>query len=270
MDKMLVVVFDTEAEAYEGLRALKDLHASGDLTVYSAAVVVKDAAGEVSVKQPADDEPIGTSLGLLTGSLIGLLGGPIGMAIGATTGTLAGVIYDLGRAGIGAEFLADVSAALIPDRAAVLAEVDEDWVTPVDVRMEKLGGLVFRRQRSEVVEEQIQREAAAADAELKALQAEMAQAKADNRATLQAHIDRAKQRLAALEAQADAKQAALQSELTAKIDALRKQGRTASDARKAQSEQRIAELKADTELRRAKLEQASKLIKEALGPKMPA
>ena len=54
MNKMLVAVFDTEPAAYEGLHALKDLHEDGDITLYATAVLVKDSAGTVSVKQTAD------------------------------------------------------------------------------------------------------------------------------------------------------------------------------------------------------------------------
>jgi uncharacterized membrane protein len=270
MNKMLVVVFDTETEAYEGLRALKDLHGTGDVTVYATAVVVKDAAGKVSVKQAVDEGPIGAGLGLLTGSLLGLLGGPIGLAIGATAGSLAGMIYDLAKAGIDADYLAEVSGALTPERAAVLADVDEAWVTPVDVRMGKLGGTTFRRQRNEYVDDVLSRDAAALDAELRALDAELKHVSAENRAALQARIDKTQQKLQALEAQIEAKQTALQNELTAKVNALREQAQTASQARKAQAEQRAAELKADYAARSAKLDQAGKLIKEALNPKAHA
>ena len=92
MNKMLITIFDTETDAYEGLRALKELHRAGDLTVYATAVIVKDASGKVAVQQAADGGPIGTGLGMLTGSLIGLLGGPVGAAIGVTTGGLAGML----------------------------------------------------------------------------------------------------------------------------------------------------------------------------------
>jgi hypothetical protein len=43
------------------------------------------------------------------------------------------------------DFLADVATALTPGKYAVVADVDEDWVTPVDTRMEAVGGVVFRR-----------------------------------------------------------------------------------------------------------------------------
>jgi uncharacterized membrane protein len=266
MNKLLVVVFDKETEAYEGLRALRDLHRTGDVTVYSTAVVAKDAAGTVSVKQAADEGPIGLSLGLLTGSLLGLLGGPIGLAIGATTGSLAGMILDLTKAGIDADFLAEVSAELMPNRAAVLAEVDEPWITPVDVRLGKMGARIFRAQRSDVIEDYLNREADTINAELTALQAELAKANAEHRAALQARIDQAQQKLQALQAQIEAKQAELQNELNAKINALREQAKTASQARKAEIEQRVAEMKAEAEARGVKLNKANTLIKEALGP----
>ena len=43
MNKMLVAVFDTEPAAYEGLNALTELHADGDITLYATAVLVKDS-----------------------------------------------------------------------------------------------------------------------------------------------------------------------------------------------------------------------------------
>jgi hypothetical protein len=49
----------TEAAAYEGLQALGDLHQARDITVYATAVIAKDAAGAVSVKNAPDSGPIG-------------------------------------------------------------------------------------------------------------------------------------------------------------------------------------------------------------------
>jgi uncharacterized membrane protein len=224
----------------------------------------------VSVKKLVDAEPIGTGMGLLTGSLIGLIGGPVGVAIGATTGGLAGVMFDLANVGVGADFLAEVSAALEPDRAAVIADVDEAWVTPVDVRLGKLGGRVLRRQRREVVEDMLQRDAQELNAEVKALEAELAQAKAENRADLQSRVDQARKDLEALHMRVETKGAEIQKEMAAKMGALRDQANTATAARKAQLELRSAEIKADYDVRRAKVEQARRLIKEALTAKASA
>lgn len=75
MNKMLVAVFNSETVAFEGLAALKDLHENGDITLYATAVLVKDASGMVSLKQTADEGPVGTALGMLAGSMVGPAGG---------------------------------------------------------------------------------------------------------------------------------------------------------------------------------------------------
>jgi uncharacterized membrane protein len=75
MDKILVVIFDDENKAYKGSRTLQDLHNEGNITLYAKAVIAKDASGRVSVKQTDDEGPVGTGVGLLTGSLLGLLVG---------------------------------------------------------------------------------------------------------------------------------------------------------------------------------------------------
>jgi uncharacterized membrane protein len=266
MDKMLVAVFDTETAAFEGLSALKDLHQDGDLTVYATAVIVKDAAGAVSIKKADDQGPAGTALGMLIGSMVGLVAGPIGVVVGASATGLAGLVLDLARVGISADFLDDVSQSLIPGKAAVLAEVDETWVTPVDTRIGNLGGLVLRRQRSKFIDDQLNQEAAALDAEMKQLKDELAQTSAKNKAAVQNRINQVRQKLEAKLAQVEAAQKQAEAEMNAKIEAQRAQRAQASRERAAKNEQRIAEIKADYELRRSKLAQARQLIKEALTP----
>jgi uncharacterized membrane protein len=143
MNKMLVAVFDTEAAGFEGLSALRDLHAEGDITLYASAIIVKDKSGRIEARQVADSGPVGAAVGLATGGLIGILGGPAGVALGATIGGLGGFLFDLENSGVGATFIDDVSKSLTAGKAAVLADVDESWTTPVDTRMHKLGGMVF-------------------------------------------------------------------------------------------------------------------------------
>ena len=86
MDKMLVVGFDSELKAYEGSRALQELQNEGSINLYAKTVIARDAGGKVTVKQQGDMGPIGTAVGLLTGSLICLIGGPVGVAVGASFG----------------------------------------------------------------------------------------------------------------------------------------------------------------------------------------
>ena len=245
MDKYLVVGFDSELKAYEGSRALQDLQNEGSINLYAKAVIARDASGKVTVKQEGDMGPVGTAVGLLTGSLIGLIGGPVGLAVGATAGMSGGMLYDLANLGVGEDFLSEVAQYLQPGKAAVVAEVWEEWTMPVDTRMEAMGGVVFRRSRNEVVDVDIERDVEALNAELAELEAEHKQATGEAKAKLQAKIDATKAKLHAIQDGIQAKIEASQKETEAKIKSLQEQAAKESGERKAKLEARIAELKAD-------------------------
>ena len=264
MDKIVVVVFDSESNAYEGSQALQELQSEGSINLYAKAVIARDANGKLAVKQQGDMGPVGTAVGLLTGSLLGLLGGPIGVAIGVSVGTSGGVLYDLAQLGVGEDYLNEVGKSLLPGKAAVVAEVWENWMLPVDTKMEALGGVVFRSTRMDFVDDQMEKDIAALNAGLDELDAEYAQASAEAKKKLQTRIDNAK---AKLQAAQDAMQARLQSsqqETEAKIQSLQEQAVKAQGERKAKLEKRIAELKADQKRRSELLKQGGELIKEAL------
>ena len=216
MDRMLVVVFDNETKAYEGKKALLQLDDEGSISVYAYAVLAKHADGTATVKQGDDSGPIGSLVGTSFGSLIGLLGGPVGLAIGATAGLAVGGAADLNNARVGGDFIDDVTKVLLPNRVAVVAEIEEDWTTPVDTRMEAIGGSVFRRSLAEVRDTVDNEEVAAMKADLAQMKAEHAKAHADRKAKLQekinhldskiqAQLQKAKDRREAMERQAQAK-----------------------------------------------------------------
>ena len=264
MTKMLVAVFDSEAAAFEGLSALKELHRDGDISLYSSAVIAKDKNGKVDLRQEADPGPVGTAVGLLSGSLLGLFGGPAGVAVGASIGGLAGLVFDVDKSGVDVTFLDDVSKALTGGKFAVLAEIEESWTTPIDSRLHKLGGIVFRRLRGEVVADQLMREGAAFEADLKALNDDLKQAAAENRAAVQKDIEAVKKQIKVVQEQAKARLDQAKAETDAKVKALQDQAKTAHAMSKARIEKRIAVAKADFDTRSKKLSQAWALTKEAL------
>jgi len=263
MNKMIVTVFNDESSAYEGVKALRKLHAEGSLTVYAEAVIAKDANGQVSVKQAGDQGPLGTVLGLTTGSLIGLLGGPVGLAIGAATGTLTGSLFDLAELGVDEDFLSEVSQYLSPGKVAVVAEIDEEWVSPLDACMEPLGGIVFRRVRAAFIDAQIEREISANKAEIATLKAEYNQAVGEAKAKLKAKLDAAQNRLQARRDLIKEKIEAFKREDEARMQSLQEQAAKARGEMKARLEKRIAEERADQQMRVDKLSKALQLVKEA-------
>lgn len=264
MNKMIVVVFEDEKAAFEGLSAMKDLHRDGSITLYSTAVLNKDENGEIHIKQAADKGLVGTAVGMATGGLIGVLAGPAGLAVGASMGGLTGMLVDLDKAGVDAGFVEEVSDALVPGTYGVIADIDEMWMAPVDARMSELNGLVFRRLRSEVEDDQLAREAEAFDKELKELKDELAEANEETKAAITKQIDNTKAKLAAIDKRAKDKLDTTVAESKAKVDAIMQQMAEAKESRKAKMEKRKTELEAEYDARKAKLEQARKMTSEAL------
>jgi uncharacterized membrane protein len=263
MDKVVAVVFNDEKQAYEGLRAFRDLHDEASITLHSGAVVAKDASGKLSVRE-GDEVPEGTFLGLLTGSLIGILGGPVGLAVGASAGTLMGAAFDLTRAGISGDYLEEVSAYLLPGKAAVITEVDEEWQAPIDTRMEALGGHVFRRNWIAVEDAYYERQIAADREELAALEAELKKASADRKARLEARIEDTRHKIRDKQDEIKARVESVKREGEAKIESLQRQLANARDEQKQRLEKRLAEVKADYRERSNKLHQAWELTKSAI------
>jgi uncharacterized membrane protein len=197
MNRMLVVVFENESKANEGVKVLEDLDLHGSVTVYSHAVVVKRPDGSIAVGQCDDRGPSGLMLGIAVGGFLGALGGPAGLAIGGSLGFLAGAATDFRNARVGDDFVDDVAKALSPNKAAVVAEIEEGSTDGVDIRMEAIGGTVFRRALSEVKHTIHDEHIAAIKADLAQMKAEHAQTQAVRKIKLEEKVNRLESRLQA-------------------------------------------------------------------------
>jgi uncharacterized membrane protein len=266
MDKLVVVVFDDEKRAYEGSTALRALHDEGSITLYADAVITKDPDGKVSLRRARDPGPEGAVSGLLIGSLVGLLGGPVGLAVGAGTGTLTGGAIDLTRAGIGDDFVHEVSDSLLPGKSAVVAEIEEEWQTPLDLRMEALGGQVTRRHPLEFKDVYLEKEVAAYRAELDTLEAELDKASAERRARLQARVREVRRKLRAKQDRLKAHIDSVKQEGEARLKSLQQRMATAGADRKEELNKRVENVRAEYKERAGKLEEAWELAKSALEP----
>ncbi len=264
MNKVIFVGFDTEQKAYEGQRALHDMHRDGTLTLFNDAVVVKTPGGIVAVRQAPGAEPIGTFGGMLTGGLVGLLGGPVGAAVGLGAGTLIGAAFDLTKEGLDQDFVEDAGARLEAGKAAVIAEVDEHWQAPLDTRMEALGGTLLRRTQTQIEDAYLERGVEAAQKELAGLEAEKlgqvttAQTeKARKQAEkMQAKIDAARQKLQKREDELAATMRAVRDEGDSKIAMLEAQKRTAAAESQARLDDRLADLRGEYQGRTKRLQEA--------------
>src|SRR5262249_27245131 len=140
---------------------------------------------------------------------------------------LAGEAFDVNNAGIGADFIDDVAKDLLPNRVAVVAEIDEDWTTPVDTRMEAIGGTVFRRALSEVKNTIYEENLNAMKSDLAQLKAEHAKAQADRKAKLQGKITQLDSRIQAQLQKAKERGEALQRKAQAKVQVLKEKAQGA-------------------------------------------
>ena len=220
MDRMLVVVFTTESQAYEGKKALHELENEGSVVIYANAVVGKNADGTSALKDEEDLGPLGTLLGTSFGALIGALGGPIGLAIGSSVGLAAGSAADIDAITLGEDFINDVIQELQPNRFALVAEIQEEWTTPVDTRMEAIGGTVFRRGLSDVSDTINAKTTAAIQADIAQMEAEHARSHADRKAKLQEKINQLNSRLQVRLAKAQERSQAAEQQRKAKVKLL--------------------------------------------------
>jgi len=195
MQRMVVVIFDTDDQAYEASRALNELADDNFIAVNADGVVTKDPDGTTRVVETQVLAPEGTMGGSALGGLIGLIGGPAGLAIGATAGFILGAGTDVARARVGRDFVRDVQNELEPGKSALVAQIDEESTEFVDARMDALGGVVFRRALSDVTDNELERDVSGIQADLAQTRAEHAASAAERKKHLQARIDALNQKL---------------------------------------------------------------------------
>src|SRR5271157_5591633 len=217
MEKLIVIVFDNQTKAFAGLEALRELDRDGEISLFAAQIAAKEPDGGVRViDNPNDvDFPV-IGVSTLLGTLVGVLGGPIGLLGGAAAGALIGSIVELGHAGVTDEFINDIATAMTPGKVAVVADIAEEWVTPLDTRMEQL-------------------------------QAERAQARGERLAKIDAKIDNLRARLETALERRRFKMQLRQQQREAEIRALQAKADKAEGEIRRRQEARIAELRRDYE-----------------------
>ena len=188
----------------------------------------------------------------------------LSMAVGAVTGTVAGAIRDFWVAGVDLDFVEEAEKMLQAGKAALVGEVDEEWVVPVDSALEAAGGAVYRRTRSEVVDAHFDHGIAVFKGEIEEFEAEAANATGMARTKLQTQIVAAKAGLERAVLHAKQRVEALKHEADGNAVVLKEQVSQAKGGVKATLEDRVKRVKSAYHVRGAKLSQAWGLTKTAL------
>jgi uncharacterized membrane protein len=124
VSNLIVITFDEAEEAGKLLETLRNIEKQGLLSLDDSAVIVKDAEGNLRVKDQTDR---GVKVGAVGGGLLGLIIGSIffpfaGLIGGALVGAVVGKMADLG---VDQTFVHEVGAALKPDSSALFVLVRE-------------------------------------------------------------------------------------------------------------------------------------------------
>jgi hypothetical protein len=203
-------------------------------------------------------------------SLMGLLG-PAAIAVDTGSGALLGAAIDAAKRGITTEFIQAIENELASGKIGIIAEIDEEWVTPIDIRMEALGATVFRHTRTQVEDAFFEKEIEAQRAELAILESEKAanaKIKAEQKAAetdvkLQAKIEATRRKIKEKENQLAERIQYVREEGEERIALLQDQKITADEESKIQLDQRLKDIHAEYRLRAKKLNKALERSKKA-------
>jgi uncharacterized membrane protein len=242
---MVVVVFDTYPQAINGILALKQLDREGAISVHSASVIKKSSEGATELLKTEDEFPIHSVWGTAIGSVVGLLGGPVGVVLGASWGAVLGGLHDLHRSEVSVEFVDEVSSSLTPGKFALVADISEEWITPLDVKMESLGGQVFRTRKRYVEVDQIKADVATFNAEIAQLNEEMKNVRGEQKAKLQAKVEKLKVKRQERMERAKKQLEQMKKERDIKVEALKKKASNARGETKAAMEARVTQINKD-------------------------
>jgi len=274
MRELAVMVFPDEEKAYQGLDALEELRAEGSLKMHGAEVIQRGAAGGVSVVRSDDRDGLGAGLGALVGGLIGVVGGPLPFAVGLTVGATAGAVRDVVFENVTRAFVTEIERALAPGSFAVVADISEEWLVPLDTRMAQLSSSVLRVDRSSIgaglLDERVIAPARAAFDALRAERAirreERAGAKADEllEKLLTEEIEEERWRLYTVAEASDNLLEHGRRKLNAKMDALLARASGATPEVRDRIDRRIAALRRELEEREQKLTRAIEITRDAL------
>jgi uncharacterized membrane protein len=154
MTKFIAAIFESPAKAEEGKRILLNLDCDHTISICSLSVISRDSTGALIVLEPAAKSQPGEALRAIVAQLDRVCRrqpAPLGLI------TDLGGWADLVDFGVTPDFIEKIAAELSPCKAAVLGEIDEDWITPLDTFLEEIGGFVIRTWRSDFEAEQLAR-----------------------------------------------------------------------------------------------------------------
>lgn len=155
MADLIVVGYEDEFKADEVRLTLAKLQREYLIDLEDAAVVVKNKAGKVQLKQATNLTGEGAVGGGFWGLLIGtlFLSPLLGVAVGAASGALGGALTDIG---VDDNFMRELGSTLEPGTSAIFVLVRQATPDKVLEEVSKFGGKVLRTSLTKDREAQLQ------------------------------------------------------------------------------------------------------------------
>ena len=206
MDSIIVASFADYTHAIDGYTSLKVLNDSGDIFIYRAVLIARDANGEYSVMDGQDNQTgLPTIAGTSLGALIGSFAGPVGLVVGSISGTLAGGLGDIESVDISSDFLEKVKGKMDRGGYAIVAEVAESEPMMLNPLLELRGATVYRTTVDEQYARYENEQLAAIDKDITDTQKQIDSAVAEDKATLQSELSHLQAKREAKKREVDAK-----------------------------------------------------------------
>lgn len=151
MSRIVVIGFDSEADARAALATLRGVEKQGGIKFEDTAVVSMDEQGKVHVKNEASSATeVGAVVGGIVGGLVFVLFPIAGIAAGAAVG--AGVGAAAGH-GISGSFRDEITAQLTPGTSALFLQIQEANADMAIAALRQYHGRVIQTSLADETEE---------------------------------------------------------------------------------------------------------------------
>lgn len=155
MSNLIVVGFKDEYTADKALQELQELQKEHLVDLEDAAIVIRNKAGKVRIKQTQELALDGALSGGFWGLLFGFifLNPLLGWTVGALAGAVSGALTDIG---IDDNFIRDIGSTIAPSTSAIFVLVRRATPDKVLADLSKFDGKVLKTSLSNEDEAKLQ------------------------------------------------------------------------------------------------------------------
>ncbi|HSZ35442.1 MAG TPA: hypothetical protein VK772_19155, partial [Puia sp.] len=145
MENLIIISFPDAKNASGALGKLQDLDLLGDINIYNYALIRKTGDNQFDlIQHEGPDTDALPAIGVIGGSMIGLIGGPIGVGMGMLTGALVGSADEEDNLAFSDEVLEKAKDKLLPGEFAIVLDVEEDNDFFINSYIDPFHGLIAR------------------------------------------------------------------------------------------------------------------------------